>query len=940
MTKMYQLITDLLAKKPVKTIFAAVLILVVMVVGVSQIEMATGNETLVQTDTEAYLSNLAMEESFGGDSIIVLFTAENDKAGTDLANIQGMWKVHQALDNNDSIFSMMSPAAIVSQIASKQFEEITGRVEDISAGLYEMSGKMIELSDELGSKEIKDPREIEAKLGELAKVTDVFSRLIGVQNNLSAGTSQLQSGLGEMASGLGQVSGQLQTLVANTAGNPELSQQLGIVAGNIEASSQGLAEMANKTGQLKIGNTETAKGLTEIQKQLSSELGSMQGSLSGGFSPDQVTEMAVGFAEIGANLNNIGDALAMFYRKSGMLVPAIPNDQEELDQIFFAEDGEMRAAFANVTPTENNFLMIVKLEGNLSDAEKDAVYSDLTRVLERQEFGSFSYVVTGRPVLDTSLRADMQANMKSMVAFAVGTMLVILLLIFKVRWRILPLVTVFIAVVATLGLMGSVGIPMTMVSMAVFPILIGLGIDYSIQFQSRYEEEHSLKATLMQMGPAIGTAVFATVLGFIALFISPVPMIQDFGKMLSIGIIVSYLAGFFLLMPILYIRDKFFGVTGASPSDRKPNWLEHRLRKLTGGLLKYAVVIVVIAVALAAWGTWADGKVAVQTDIETFMPQDTPALADLHLLRDVMKTTDQVVLYLEDDDVLSEENWTWIAEKTESLEKQFSDIVVDTKSIATLVWTMSDGSTLGYGEAMELIAEIPAAQSKIFLSPEKDKSIITLGIKHLPIDDVKEFIDELGEYVQDTGMQLSIIGKSSLDVEMVKGLTSGRTQMTFLGLGLVFLGLLLIYRNFFKAFIPVFPISLIVGLSGGIMQILGLKYTPLTATLGALILGIGTEMTILLLERYIEERHKGLDKIQAMETAVGKIGVAIIASGLTTIGGFAVLMTSKFIILKDFGMMTVINMSLALLSTLIVLPAVIFLLDRWIIRPVKKEFAS
>ncbi len=68
-----------------------------------------------------------------------------------------------------------------------------------------------------------------------------------------------------------------------------------------------------------------------------------------------------------------------------------------------------------------------------------------------------------------------------------------------------------------------------------------------------------------------------------------------------------------------------------------------------------------------------------------------------------------------------------------------------------------------------------------------------------------------------------------------------------------------------------------------------------------------------------------------------RIGKAIVASGLTTVGGFSVLMTSQFIILRDFGFMTVINISLALLSTFIVLPAIILLLDKVILSKKDKE---
>lgn len=115
------------------------------------------------------------------------------------------------------------------------------------------------------------------------------------------------------------------------------------------------------------------------------------------------------------------------------------------------------------------------------------------------------------------------------------------------------------------------------------------------------------------------------------------------------------------------------------------------------------------------------------------------------------------------------------------------------------------------------------------------------------------------------------------------------------------------------------------------MYLLGIDYTPITSTLGALVLGMGTEMTVMLMERYIEERGTGKNKSEAMIYSVTMIGKAIVASGLTTVGGFSVLMLSDFIILKDFGLMTVINISLALFSTFVILPPILAILDRFII---------
>jgi hypothetical protein len=114
------------------------------------------------------------------------------------------------------------------------------------------------------------------------------------------------------------------------------------------------------------------------------------------------------------------------------------------------------------------------------------------------------------------------------------------------------------------------------------------------------------------------------------------------------------------------------------------------------------------------------------------------------------------------------------------------------------------------------------------------------------------------------------------------------------------------------------------------MYLADVEYTPLTATLGTLIMGIGVEFTILLMMRYYEERSKGERPEEAMTTAVAKIGRAIIASGLTVIGGFGALLIAKdFLILRDFGIVTVVDVFFALVSTLFVLPTLIVWFDTW-----------
>lgn len=932
MNRMFKRIGEQINKSPVKVLLATMLLFALLITGVTSIKMATGNETLVQSDNEVYLSNVEMENSFGGDSILILFTDSERVNLLSQENIQKMWNVEKKFEYEDNIFSFTSPASIIHQLTEKQSTELKKQMISLSDGLDEMSSKMIDLGNELGSKDIKDPDDILEKLNGISNSTEAFDKLITVQDSLNEGAEQMQMGLFSAADGLSTASGQLSELTNLAGDNIELKNKLTVISENIGVSSENIRTIGEKTTNIQSGTENTSKALTNINSNLTTEITSMKDGFSDGLSPYELKKMAEGFIVMGENLGDVSDGLKLFHTKSDMMIADIPKNQVELDNMLYENDDELRPIFSDVMIDDENCLMVVKLKGNLDDEYKDQISKDLTEALKEEEFETVSYVISGKPVLDSSLRTEMKTNMMIMVGFAILIMLTVLAVIFKVRWRMLSLGVILVSVIATVGLMGHLSVPITMVSMAVFPILIGLGIDYSIQFHNRYEEEKSVIKTVTQIGKAITIAVLATVLGFISLYASPVPMIQDFGKMLTIGVIISFVGSILLLMPILHLRDKSSPVKQLKAVDEKETKLNKILEFTTRKVIRFSIPIIIIVVTLASAGFIADKNVGVETDIETFMPQNMKALNDIHLVRDTVGSTDQVAIYLKDDFVLEEENLDWLKTKTKKIENEYKDIVIDAKSIDTLAENLSNNEDASYEEYINIIDGLPKQQANMFVNEEKTESVILLNIKHLPTEELKEFVSELENDIKDTDMKTEITGKSILDLEMVEGLTSGRIKMTIIGLLLVFTALFVIYRNPFKALIPIIPVVLIIGMSSGIMYLLGIDYTPITSTLGALILGMGTEMTVMLMERYLEERKLGENKLEAIITAVSKIGKAIVASGLTTVGGFSVLMASQFVILRDFGLMTVINISLALFSTFIVLPPIILLLDKFILR--------
>jgi hydrophobe/amphiphile efflux-3 (HAE3) family protein len=174
-------------------------------------------------------------------------------------------------------------------------------------------------------------------------------------------------------------------------------------------------------------------------------------------------------------------------------------------------------------------------------------------------------VVTGEVALRTDIEREIQTSMLTLLLISGLLMVVALLLVFRhVHLPLLPLPIVFLGIIWTFGMMGYLQVPLTMVSMAAFPILIGLGIDYAIQFQNRIEEEFqrggsiavAVIDTVAHTAPAVLIALIITGAGFVSLFSSSVPMIRDFGLLCLIGIIMCYISSLFVGVTIIHQMER------------------------------------------------------------------------------------------------------------------------------------------------------------------------------------------------------------------------------------------------------------------------------------------------------------------------------------------------------------------------------------------------
>jgi predicted RND superfamily exporter protein len=206
----------------------------------------------------------------------------------------------------------------------------------------------------------------------------------------------------------------------------------------------------------------------------------------------------------------------------------------------------------------------------------------------------------------------------------------------------------------------------------------------------------------------------------------------------------------------------------------------------------------------------------------------------------------------------------------------------------------------------------------------------------MPLEQQKTLVDAIRAEIDPpgtdrdppAGVDARVAGLPVLAADANAELSDSRYLLTAAGLLAVALALLAVYRSFRRALIPLIPIALATGWSALVLWAMGIALNPMSATLGALVIAIATEFSVILSARFREERAAGLSVGEALRRTYERTGVAVLASGATATAGFAVLILSEIRMLRDFGLVTVVDLGVALAGVMFVLPAVLVLAEK------------
>lgn len=626
-----------------------------------------------------------------------------------------------------------------------------------------------------------------------------------------------------------------------------------------------------------------------------------------------------------------------------------------------------RARFLPIFPTRDVGLVAMRLRADLTaDQQRDAVgWVQQAVGLDdfRLQHGG-SYVVSGSPVLVAAIADELQDALILLLAVGVLVMALVLALTFPERRRLQPLVLAIGTVVVVFGGTGLLGWSVDLGTIATLPVLLGLAVDYGVQLHARVEEHRSaglegddaVRAAIAQGGRPILLAAGATLAGFLVLLASPTPLVRSFGLVLIVGVALAVLASFTFGLVLHARRSRKAGTAASTPtappptaaptasaamvsgapasSPRRGIGRSLAVRRLVSLSYRWPRTVLVVGVVLAVAGAVAGSHERVETELQRLVPSDMPAVRDATLLQDETGQAGEVRVLIEGDDLATPEALGWIDDyRQRALEaagydrkRGCADADLCPLSVSFRDLLGQDPSKLQDGAAVrELLGETPEYFVGSSLTDDRTSALISFGLPLGSTEQQVAVLDRLREQLDPPdGVTATVTGLPVLFADASTAISSPtRRILTLIGSLVLVGGLLLVAtRSRRRGAIPVLPVALAAGWCGLLTWLLGLPLNPLSVVLAALIVAIGTEFSVLLTERYHQERDAGHSDVDAIARAAASTGSAVGASAATTIAGFAVLAVSDIPLLRQFGLITVLELLVAVLAVTIVLPAV------------------
>jgi predicted RND superfamily exporter protein len=563
----------------------------------------------------------------------------------------------------------------------------------------------------------------------------------------------------------------------------------------------------------------------------------------------------------------------------------------------------------------------------------------------------------GVPMITSDSIEFIRSDLK---VFGIGVILFIVLILavsFRhIRWVVLPLGVCLVSAGTMIGYLGWVKWPVTVVSSNFVSLLLIITLSLIIHLVVRYRELATIKPEASQyelvsdtvhskFTPSFYTSV-TTMVAFGSLLVSGIRPVIDFGWMMVIGIVVSFLLAFILFPAALMLLPRLNTPVTQDLTGKITNAIADFIQHRTRAAMMLFLALVVVALT-------GIPRLSVENRFIDYYKDSTEIYQGMTLIDQKLGGTTplDVIIDAPIDEVLTEDEIDdgsditaysyWF--NSDGLREaarvhQYLDELPETGKVLSvhtgmqLLESLNNGKPYGDFKLAVVYKRLPEEVKNALITPylsadgnqlrfsirlyESDKSLRRQAL----LD--KIYYDLINDFDLDPE-QVTISGVAVLFNNLLQSLFKSQ----ILTLGAVFAAILLMFMVLFRsvrlALAAIIPNIIAAGLILGLMGWIGIPLDIMTITIAAIAIGIGVDDSIHYVHRFRGEFLQDRNYWAAIKRCHNSIARAMFYTSVTVVLGFSILVLSNFIPTIHFGLLSGLAMMTALLANLVLLPVLI-----------------
>ncbi len=560
---------------------------------------------------------------------------------------------------------------------------------------------------------------------------------------------------------------------------------------------------------------------------------------------------------------------------------------------------------------------------------------------------------------------DMMTFIKNdIVVFGIGVlMFIILTLWFVFRrfiWILIPISSCFFSVTIMIGLLGLLNWKVTVISSNFIALMLILTMAMNIHMSTRFiqltnqfpklkKSQIILMTTGKMFWPILYT-VLTTIFAFLSLIFSEIKPIIDFGWMMTLGLVTSFIITFSLL-PILL---NFVDYKNIVLKKNKNSIVTNYFGKFSIENRKLIFYITSIVIFLSVYGV---SKLEVENSFINYFNKKTEIYKGMKFIDEKLGGTTPLEIIIKfpkneekeepsndeddwgDEDGNNEKYW-FTKDKIEKIKRVHDYLdslepvgkVLSFSSIIEVATQLNNNEPLGSLEMGVLYSKLPETIKKEIVDPyisiEDSEARVSLRIKD-SLENLKrnELINKINYDLENKiGLKKDEFKLGGVLI-LFNNLLQSLFKSQILTLGFVMIGIFLmffvLFRNLKLSLIGVMPNFIAAFFILGIIGLAGVPLDMMTITIAAITIGIAVDNSIHYIYRFKEEYSKLKDYKKTLKLCHSTVGKAILNTSITIVFGFSILIFSNFIPTIYFGIFTGIAMMFAMISVLTLLPSLL-----------------